>query len=44
MVTVVPVNDVIEHDAESTTCECCPRVEFENGEMIIIHNAIDGRE
>ena len=44
MITVTPNNDIIEHDAESTTCECEPRVIFENGEMIIIHNALDGRE
>lgn len=40
---IVPINDLKEHE-ETSTCECCPRVEFENGEMIIIHNSFDGRE
>lgn len=44
MITIVPEGDIKEHDRTSTTCDCCPRVIFENGEMIIIHNAYDGRE
>lgn len=40
---VIPLNDLKEH-TENTTCECCPSVEFENGEMIVIHNSFDGRE
>ncbi len=43
MIHVTPINDLKPHE-ESTTCECCPRVEFENGEMIVIHNSFDGRE
>lgn len=44
MITVTPVDDIKEHEADKTTCECCPKVIFENGEMIVIHNAYDGRE
>lgn len=44
MITIVPENDLIEHIEHSTTCECLPNVIFENGEMIIVHNALDGRE
>ena len=40
---VLPVNDWIDHE-EATTCLCEPRVEFVNGEMLVIHNALDGRE
>lgn len=43
MINILPVNDLKEH-IESSICECKPRVEFENGEMIIIHNSYDGRE
>ena len=43
MINILPVNDLKEH-IESSICECNPRVEFENGEMIIIHNSYDGRE
>ena len=40
---ILPINDIKEHE-ETTTCECCPSVAFENGEMIIIHNSFDKRE
>jgi hypothetical protein len=40
---IIPVNDIKEHE-ELSTCECCPRLEIENGEMIFIHNSYDGRE
>jgi len=40
---VIPNNDWIEHE-ETTICPCEPRVEIINGEMIIIHNALDQRE
>lgn len=40
---VLPTNDLKEH-TEDTTCECKPRVIFENGEMIVVHNSFDGRE
>ena len=41
---ILPVDDTKEHIEEST-CECLPQVEIlENGDMLIIHNAYDGRE
>ena len=41
---ILPINDLIIHE-ENTTCECEPKVEFlENGDMLIVHNAFDGRE
>lgn len=40
---IIPENDLIEH-VEDTTCECFPKVDFEDGNMIVIHNAYDGRE
>lgn len=43
MIHVTPINDIKPH-IECTTCYCYPRVKFENGEMIIIHNAYDGRK
>lgn len=43
MINVYPINDLKEHEL-SSTCECVPRIEVENGEMILIHNSFDGRE
>lgn len=43
MINVFPVNDLRPHMLNST-CECSPRVIFENGEMIVIHSSYDGRE
>lgn len=41
---VLPENDSEPHLQEST-CVCQPRViVVENGNMIIVHNAFDGRE
>lgn len=37
------MNDLKPHKLEST-CECCPRLIMENGEMILVHNSFDGRE
>jgi hypothetical protein len=44
MQIVLPLNDIMPHDEESTVCPCGPRVEFINGEMLITHNSFDGRE
>jgi len=44
MTIILPINDIQKHEEESTTCACKPRVEFINGEMLIIHNSFDGRE
>jgi len=43
MYNILPTNDLKPH-TEKSTCECKPRVIFENGEIIIIHNSYDGRE
>ena len=43
MVSIIPINDWIEHE-ENTTCICGPRLEIVNGEMLVIHNSADGRE
>lgn len=40
---VYPIHDLLEHNSQ-TWCECCPRVNYVNGEMMIIHNAYDKRE
>jgi len=40
---VLPINDIKEH-TEDTTCECQPRVEHHNGNIVVIHNSYDGRE
>ena len=43
MYNILPVNDIESH-IEDSTCKCKPKVIFENGEMIIVHNSFDGRE
>jgi len=43
MINVIPIDDLKPH-TEDSTCECQPRVYFENEEMIIIHSSFDGRE
>ena len=44
MVHILPINDLKEHE-ENTTCECNPKVEvLENGEILVIHNSYDRRE
>lgn len=43
MYNVLPTDDLEKHE-ENSTCKCKPRVIFENGEMIVIHNSFDGRE
>ena len=40
---IIPLNDLKEHTEEST-CECCPELIIENGEMIFVHNSYDKRE
>lgn len=42
MINVIPINDIEEH-VEDTTCWCCPKIEEQCGELIVIHNAFDGR-
>ena len=44
MVNILPINDLKEHE-ENTTCDCNPKVEIlENGEILVIHNSYDRRE
>lgn len=40
---ILPIDDLEEHE-ESTTCKCKPDVQYEDGNMIIVHNSFDGRE
>ena len=44
MYHILPVNDIKPHEEEGTQCPCKPALQFENGEMIVIHNAWDCRE
>ncbi len=43
MIHIIPINDLKEHEEEST-CQCCPSLELINGEMMFVHNSYDGRE
>jgi hypothetical protein len=40
---IIPINDLRNHQ-EETTCECNPKVDFVDGEMMIIHKSYDERE
>ena len=41
MVEVCPIDDFITHES-GTMCLCEPKVEF-NNEILVLHNALDGR-
>ncbi len=41
---IYPLNDVQEHDLEAVGCSCIPKIMFEEGDMLIVHNSFDGRE
>ena len=43
MYNILPIDDLKEH-TENSTCECLPKVIYEDGEMIVIHNSYDHRE
>ena len=44
-VHVVPVADMKAHEERGATCWCHPVVKvFENGGLLVVHNAMDGRE
>jgi hypothetical protein len=43
MIHILPNNDLKPHE-ESTTCECEPRIITDQPELIVVHNAYDGRE
>lgn len=41
---VLPINDIQEHE-EDSTCKCNPTAEvLENGDIMLVHNSFDGRE
>ena len=41
---ILPINDLKEH-TESSYCECDPTVDVQDsGNVLVIHNAFDGRE
>lgn len=42
MIECLPIDDSQKHDSGGV-CTCCPNIIFENGEMIVIHMAFDGR-
>ncbi len=44
MIHVYPLNDVREHDTESTLCPCKPRIDWSGPEAIVVHHAWDHRE
>lgn len=41
MIECIPTE---EQHTTGSACACLPEVIFENGEMIVIHNAFDGRQ
>lgn len=43
---VWPTSDLIEHDLDGILCDCDPAVEIveDTDIMMVVHNAIDGRE
>lgn len=42
---VSPVGDTYQHETDGAPCDCNPRLEQqESGDIIMIHNAWDGRE
>lgn len=41
---LLPIDDLEEHEEEST-CKCLPKSEIlENGDIMLIHNSFDKRE
>jgi hypothetical protein len=44
MWNILPINDIKEHTNDSA-CECKPVIQImQNGDLLCIHNAWDGRE
>lgn len=42
---VTPRHDLIKHSSDSAEPCCCePKIITEDGDMIIVHNSLDGRE
>lgn len=44
IVCVKPIKDIDEHDDLSSVCKCSPKVELQNGNILIIHKSFDNRE
>lgn len=42
MIHITPVNDTQEHE-KTTTCKCHPRIIECASEIIVVHDAFDGR-
>lgn len=40
---VLPTDDIKIH-TELSSCHCNPKIKYESGNTIIIHNSFDGRE
>jgi hypothetical protein len=40
---ILPIDDLKPHE-EASTCPCHPEVKVEGGDLLVIHNAFDGRE
>ena len=43
MVNIVPADDWINHE-ESTCCICGPEIKYIEGEMLVVHYAVDAIE
>ena len=43
MIHVYPLNDIVEHDTESTCCQCGVKVDWSQVVAIVQHRALDGR-
>jgi len=43
MIHVFPIDDIEEHILEGTQCWCYPRIWEAYGQIIVTHNAFDGR-
>ena len=43
MIHIYPLNDIEEHIIDCTVCWCVPMITEEYGQLIITHNAFDGR-
>ena len=44
MYHIYPANEEHMHDLDGTCCKCCPIVDWELPEALVIHNSFDGRE
>lgn len=41
---MLPANDSKTHVEKGENCHCRPRVAREGGDVVVVHNAYDGRE